>query len=101
MNQEINEVTIKIMDKDFKINCPKDKLQTLQESATYLDNKMREISKSGKIANIDHLAIITALNLTRELMNYKKRQNTYIKGLTDSVKKLKFRIEEVLGIEAT
>lgn len=99
MNQEINEVTIKIMDKDFKINCPKDKLSALQESAVYLDNKMREIGKAGKISNIDHLAIITALNLTRELMNYKKRQNTYVKALTDSVKKLKFRIEEVLGVE--
>lgn len=100
-NQEINEVTIKIMDKDFKISCPKDKLPALQESAVYLDKKMHEISKSGKIANVDHLAVITALNITRELMNYKHRQNTYIKMLTDSVKKMKTRIEEVLGVETT
>lgn len=100
MNQEISEVTVKILDKDFKISCPKDKLAALQESADYLDKKMLEISKSGKIANVDHLAVITALNITRELMTYKHRQNTFINALTENVKKLKQRIEDVLGVEA-
>lgn len=60
-------VTIRILGKDYTIACPSGAQTSLISSARNVDDKMREIRKSGKIIGSERIAVITALNLAHEL----------------------------------
>jgi len=62
-------VKVSILDKDYKIACPESERAALEESARYVDRQMRETRKGLRIASIDRLAIITALNMAHELLH--------------------------------
>ena len=68
-------VAVKILDRDYKVKCPADKTQALQESALYVDEQMRKMLQSTTVHSTDRVAIITALNLCHELMQLKKQKN--------------------------
>jgi cell division protein ZapA len=48
--------------------CPNDERGELLDAVKYLDNKMREIRDAGKIASVERIAIMAALNIAHELL---------------------------------
>ncbi len=76
MSAEANQThhtTITIDGKSYDINCPLDKVSELQVSATYLDNKIREIRDNhGSTLPTERIAMITALNMAHELLQQKR-----------------------------
>ena len=61
-------VTVSILDKEYQVNCAEDEVQALQNSATFLDQKMREMKENSNVFGLDRLAVMAALNLTNELL---------------------------------
>lgn len=59
---------VTILDREFRIACPKDEEQGLREAVAYLDKKMREIRDAGKVVTTERIAIMAALNITHELL---------------------------------
>ena len=66
-----NTVSLTIMEREYRINCPEGAESDLREAAGYLDDKMQEIressSKAGKVLSADRIAVIAALNITHQL----------------------------------
>ena len=62
-------INISILDKDYKVACPVGEQPALLASAKYLDGKMREVRDSGSIIGSERIAVITALNITNELLS--------------------------------
>jgi len=60
---------------------------------------MREFSQAGKIVNGDRLAVITALNVSHELLLQKKQVNTYMDTMSHRIRDLHAKIEDNLAIE--
>jgi cell division protein ZapA len=75
-----HKVSIKIMDKEYLIGCPEGTEAELFASADYLDKKMREIRDSGKVLGLERVAVMTALNLSHELMIQKGTQRDKIEA---------------------
>jgi cell division protein ZapA len=94
MTTEIDVVNIKVMQREFKIKCPKNKVKELEEAAYYLDGRMSNLCKGEQNINIDRLAIIASLNITHELIAYKNHKYT----LTEKIRKLKSKVEKILAI---
>ncbi|EAR61118.1 cell division protein ZapA [Neptuniibacter caesariensis] len=69
-------VSIKILDKDFSFNCPADAEAELLASADFLNEKMLEIRKSGKVLGLERIAVMAALNLAHELLQSKQSLNS-------------------------
>lgn len=69
MTQKTNAVSIKILNKEYRINCPVGEEESLIKSANYVEEKMREVRTSGKIISLDRLAIMAALNIAHELVS--------------------------------
>ena len=65
---EILTTVVKILDKDYRISCPRHEEAALIESAHYLDSKMREIKSTGKVIGVDKIAVMAALNIAHELI---------------------------------
>ena len=66
-------VTIRLLDKDYQVNCPPDEREALMQSALMLDQRMREIRKSGNVIGVERIAVMAALNLSHDLLNIEAR----------------------------
>jgi len=64
-------VNVSIFGKDFRIACPEDEREDLLKAAKYLDGKMQEIHRSGKVLGAERCAIMAALNIAHELLKTK------------------------------
>lgn len=73
---ESQPVSIKLMDKEFNFNCPADAEAELLASADYLNERMLEIRKTGKVLGLERIAIMAALNLAHELLQSKQTVNS-------------------------
>lgn len=67
-NPEIDIAVVNIMGREFKIKCPKNKINELQKAATYLNEKMQDVQRGDKFITIDRIAITAALNIAHELI---------------------------------
>jgi cell division protein ZapA len=59
---------VSIMGREFRVACPEDEQQELLSAVSFLDRKMREIRDSGKVAGVERIAIMAALNIAHELL---------------------------------
>jgi cell division protein ZapA len=64
-------VDVTILGREFTVSCTDEERQGLMDAVCYLDSKMHEIRDSGKVVGIERIAIMTALNLSHELLNTK------------------------------
>ncbi|MGR9107318.1 MAG: cell division protein ZapA [Gammaproteobacteria bacterium] len=67
MSDEVTPVDIQVLGKSYRIACAEGEQEYLRESARYLDQKMREIRDSGKVAGLERIAVMAALNIAHEL----------------------------------
>jgi cell division protein ZapA len=67
-NSKTSSLDVNILDREFRVACPEDERAELQDAVTYLDKKMREIRDAGKIASVERIAIMAALNIAHELL---------------------------------
>lgn len=99
MIQEKNSITVKIMGKTFSIKCPPERISDLHEAAKYLDEKINEIHSHDKVINIDNLVVITALNISHELLAQKKQNLAYIEDMNGQINNLQNMVAEALAEE--
>ncbi|WP_304985888.1 cell division protein ZapA [Coxiella-like endosymbiont] len=97
---EQNIISVKILDRSYKIKCPPEQAQALQQAANYVDEQMRKVRKTVNINSTEHITIVTALNiyheLMHELMHLRKQKNNYIDVMNQRIQDLQRRIENFL-----
>ena len=85
-------VNIKILDREFTVGCEPDERDGLLAAANLLDARMREIRGSNRMAALDRVAVLAALNLAHEFMQLKaetqSREQTLNRTLVDMNRKL-------------
>lgn len=89
-------ISVSILDKDYKIVCPAGEQPALLASAEYLDGKMREVRDSGNIMGSERIAVITALNITNELLNASRGSDVVSGEISPRLKNLESKISLVL-----
>ncbi|WPL15441.1 Z ring-associated protein ZapA [Thiorhodovibrio winogradskyi] len=81
-------VTVQILEKEYRISCAPEERPGLLESARILDERMRQVRKSGRVLGGDRIAVMAALNLIYELMHERDQQTqvaSRLKGLQERV----------------
>ena len=97
MNHEDNDViSIKILDRTYKIKCTPSEAHDLQNSARYLDEQMRKVRQGGMVTNTDRVAVVTALNICHELLELRKKQNQNIELVNQRIHDLHDRVKKTL-----
>ena len=56
-----------MLDREYTVGCEPDERDSLMAAAKLLDAKMREIRGSNRMAALDRVAVLAALNLAHEL----------------------------------
>ncbi len=99
MANSSNTLTVSILDRDFRINCPKDSQHELTSAAQLLDEKMREIRNAsntpGQVLSTDRIAVIAALNITHQLQQLQGKQTQ----LSLELERIDERLDEALMLE--
>lgn len=89
-------VTVKIMDREYRVACPEDERHALLSAATFLDRKMREIRDGGRVIGLDRIAVVTALNIANELLQCRSEGDEYTRTVGSRVKAMNQKLDGVL-----
>ena len=63
-----NTLEIQLLGKEYKVACPPEEQQALQNAADYLNARLSEVATKGKFSG-ERLIAMVALNLAHELLN--------------------------------
>lgn len=74
--QASKKVNILILGKEYQIVCPAEEEAGLTQAAQHLDKQMRNIRDGGKVIGLERIAIMTALNLSHELLQANAKSTT-------------------------
>ena len=97
MTEKNAQVSVRILDKEYQVACPANERTNLLDSAEILNDKMREIRDGGRIVGLDRIAVMAALNMANDLIHAKSRDLELEGGISDRLKLISDRVDNVLG----
>lgn len=101
MSDELNPVTVRILDKEYQVACTEDERLALLESAELLNSKMREIRATGKVVGLDRIAVMAALNLSHEVLLTRTATTQTDQQLLERLRAMNERLTQAAGDSAT
>nr|WP_207168428.1 cell division protein ZapA [Thiocystis violacea] len=66
------QVSIRILEKEYRIACAYHEQDDLRASARLLDSRMREIRQTGRVIGTDRIAVMAALNIAHDLIQLQR-----------------------------
>ena len=66
------QLDIKILGREYKVACKENERAELLDAVAFLDTRMHEIKDGGKIAGVDRIAVMAALNLANDLLRERR-----------------------------
>jgi cell division protein ZapA len=90
-------VTVKILDKDYRVTCDKDGREDLQRAARYLDDQMREIRSNSSVIGIERIAIMAALNIAHDYLQQDCASSGRHKEMGNRLRTIQQKIEIALN----
>lgn len=96
MTEETIPVTVRILDREFRVACRRDEEEALLAAAGMLNDRMKEVRESGKVIGADRIAVMAALNLTHELLQQKDEFDEESEAVTKRLKIMQDKIEKSL-----
>ena len=98
MSNQPSAVEVKILDKEYQVNCPPSDQEALMKSARYLDESMRKIKDRGNIHGAEKIAVMAALNITHDMLRKNRLINETRHITAQHVKGLEEKIDIALAI---
>jgi cell division protein ZapA len=93
---EGTRVSVRILDKDYFVACPKEERSDLIDSAAFLNSRMKEIRDTGKVVGADRIAVMAALNIANGMLRQRDRDHGSQSELGGRIKTLRERVETAL-----
>lgn len=90
-------IIVQILDKDYRVACQDGQQDSLLASARFLDQKMREIRAGGRVIGTDRIAVMTALNLAHELLEFQRERDQLSDSFGRRIKALREKVEVALN----
>nr|WP_207188655.1 cell division protein ZapA [Thiocystis minor] len=93
------QVSIKILEKEYRIACAQHEQEDLRASARLLDHRMREIRQNGRVIGTDRIAVIAALNIAHDLIQLQRAQPSLDQDSGRRLRELQERVSMALADE--
>lgn len=97
MSDSTKTLEIKILDQELRVACPDEERGELLDAVAYLDKRMHEIRDTGKIASVERIALMAALNLTHELLSVKVGRGFDLSDFKRRIETMQTAIDEALA----
>ena len=86
-------VSIRILDREYTVGVDPDERDSLLSAARLLETKMREVRGSNRMAAIDRVAVLAALNLAHELEQLRNQNASRDREIARTLVELNRRID--------
>ena len=97
MAEGAKTIEVQILGRSFRVACEEGEREALLQAVAYLDAKMGEIKKSGKVSGTDRIAVMAALNIAHELLSIKLAGGFDIGGAKRRIALIEAKIDEALA----
>lgn len=97
MSTEMEMLNVSILDRDYGVSCPPEEVEDLKDSARLLDERMRDIRRSGKIVGMDRIAVMAALNIAHDLIKCRAELANQDRITERQLSRLNEKIERALA----
>ncbi len=89
-------VNIHVLDREYTIGVEPDERDSLMAAARLLDSKMREVRGANRMAAVDRIAVLAALNLAHELQQLRDSGGQHDRELIDTLTGLQRKLDGCL-----
>ena len=97
MSEASKTVEVQLLGRTYRVACEDDKRDELMEAVAYLDGKMNEIRRAGKVMGAERIAVMAALNLAHELMNVRLGGNFDLGQAKRRLSALETQLDEAIA----
>jgi cell division protein ZapA len=71
MSEGAKTIEVSLLGRTYRVACDDGEREALMQAVAYLDGKMNEIRKAGKVMGAERIAVMAALNVAHELLSVK------------------------------
>ncbi|KMM74413.1 MULTISPECIES: cell division protein ZapA [unclassified Xanthomonas] len=89
-------VSVRILDREYTVGVEAEERDGLLAAARLLDAKMREVRGSNRMAAVDRVAVLAALNLAHELQQLRDEQAKRDREMARTLADLNRRLDSVV-----
>ena len=94
----IREVlTVRILDKEYRISCLPDERESLIAAASELNERMQEMRDSAKMLGAERMAVMAALNVIHERNQIKSGQLGTFDSAREAIHRLENKLDAAIG----
>ena len=93
-------VNIRVLDREYTIGVEPDARDSLMAAAKLLDSKMREVRGANRMAAVDRIAVLAALNLAHELQQLREDDSARDRELARTFDSLQRKLDSALDAAA-
>jgi cell division protein ZapA len=69
MSTKPKTLDVSILGRNYRVTCADDEREALLAAVAYVDKKMTEIKAASKVAGVERIAVMAALNIANELLS--------------------------------
>lgn len=88
---------VTIMGREYRVACKPAERQELLDAVAHVDRRMREIRDSAKQNNVERVAVMTALNVSHELLKVRVSGSVDLGGLKRRIQNMQSTIDAALA----
>jgi cell division protein ZapA len=90
-------VNIRILDREYTVGVDPEQRDSLLAAARMLEGKMREVRGSNRMAAVDRVAVLAALNLAHELELMRNEQSSREREIVRTLAEMNRKLDALGG----
>jgi cell division protein ZapA len=72
---DVEQIDVTILGREYRLAVPADEKARLLDAVRVVDEKMQSIREAGRVAGLDRIAVMAALQLANELLGARESAN--------------------------
>lgn len=93
-------VSIRILDREYTVGVAPEERDSLVAAARLLEQKMREVRGANRMAAVDRVAVLAALNLAHELQQLRAEHSGRGDEVERALSSLQRKLDDALAASA-
>ena len=97
MSEDRAVLSVRILDKEYRISCLPQERESLIAAARELNERMQDMRGSTKVLGAERMAVMAALNVIHEREQAMTRQVSVLDGARETVHRLESKLDAAIG----
>ena len=89
-------ISVDILDREYQFACKPAEREALKAAAVFLDERMRSIKNAGRLMALERIAVMTALNLSDELLKLQETEKHRQETVDNRIRMLVNELDDAL-----